>query len=94
LINPTVGYIFYYGQGPRGRAVSVYVYSPPREHQPPHVHVECTRGGEVLILIGDQETAASLWQNHHMSAADAREALRIVEVHQLRFLEEWRRLHG
>jgi hypothetical protein len=72
----------------------VYVYSPPREHQPPHVHVECTRGGEVLILIGDQETAASLWQNHHMSAADAREALRIVEVHQLRFLEEWRRLHG
>jgi hypothetical protein len=56
--------------------------------------VECTRGGEVLIRIGDQETAPSLWQNHHMSAADAREALKIVEVHQLRFLEEWRRLHG
>jgi hypothetical protein len=29
-----------------------------------------------------------------MSAADAREALRIVEANQLRFLEEWRRLHG
>jgi hypothetical protein len=29
-----------------------------------------------------------------MSAANAREALRIVEVNQLRFLEEWRRLHG
>jgi hypothetical protein len=29
-----------------------------------------------------------------MSAADARQALRIVETHQLEFLEEWRRLHG
>jgi hypothetical protein len=72
----------------------VYVYSPPRKHQPPHVHVECTRGGEILIRIGDQETVPSLWPNHHMSAADAREALRIVEANQLRFLEEWRRLHG
>lgn len=76
-------------------AFSVYVYSPPREHQPPHVHVECTRGGEVLILLGDGEsTAPSLWQNHHMKAVDARQALRIVEEHQQRFLSEWRRLHG
>jgi hypothetical protein len=75
-------------------AFRVYLYSPPREHQPPHVHVECTRGGEVLVRLGDESTAASLWQNHHMSAADARQALRIVETHQLRFLVEWRRLHG
>jgi hypothetical protein len=74
-------------------AFRVYVYSPPREHQPPHVHVECTRGGEVLIRLGDQDTSPSLWQNHHMSSADARQALRIVETHQLRFLTEWRRLH-
>jgi hypothetical protein len=74
-------------------AFRVYVYSPPREHQPPHVHVECTRGGEVLIRLGDQDTSPALWQNHHMSSADARQALRIVETHQLRFLTEWRRLH-
>ena len=72
----------------------VYVYSPPREHEPPHVHVESVRGGEVLIKLGDDETAPSVWQNHHMSAVDAREALRVVEQNQLRFLEEWRRLHG
>jgi hypothetical protein len=71
----------------------VYVYSPPREHQPPHVHVVSMNGGEVLVLLGDDETAPSLWQNHHMSAADAREALRIVEEHQQQFLAEWRRLH-
>ncbi|MBA3341918.1 MAG: DUF4160 domain-containing protein [Gemmatimonadaceae bacterium] len=72
----------------------VYVYSPPREHQPPHVHVECARGGEVLIRLGDHDAPASLWQNHHMSMADAREAVRIVQMHQQRFLDEWSRLHG
>lgn len=71
-----------------------YVYSPPREHQPPHVHVECTRGGEVLIRLGDRDTAPSLWQNHHMNVADARAALQIAEAHQVHFLKEWRKLHA
>jgi hypothetical protein len=75
-------------------AFRVYVYSPPREHQPPHVHVECSRGGEVLVKLGDQETAPTLWLNHHMSIADARQALRIVETHQSRFIAEWGKLHG
>lgn len=75
-------------------ALKVYVYSPPREHQPPHVHVESTNGGEVLVRLGDDDTPPSLWQNHHMSAPDAREALRIVGEHQQRFLAEWSRLHG
>lgn len=72
----------------------VYVYSPPREHEPPHVHVESTNGGEVLVRLGDEQTPPLLWQNHHMSAPDARAALRIVEEHQQRFLAEWSRLHG
>jgi len=72
----------------------VYVYAPPREHQPPHVHVECANGGEVTVKLGDQDTAPSLWMNHHMKAADARQALRIVEHHQGHFLAEWRMLHG
>lgn len=75
-------------------AFSVYVYSPPREHGPPHVHVECTRGGELVVFLGTDEEGPSLWQNHHMSALDARQALRIVEQHQSRLLGEWRRLHG
>jgi hypothetical protein len=72
----------------------VYVYAPPREHQPPHVHVECSRGGEVVVRLGDEKTAPTLWMNHHMGAADAREALRVVETQHLRFLAEWKRLHG
>ena len=64
---------------------SVYVYAPPREHRPPHAHVECTRGGEVMVKLGN---------DYHMRAEDAREALRIVEQNQERLIEEWRRLHG
>jgi len=72
---------------------SIYVYSPPREHEPPHVHAEHREGGEVLIFLGDDETPPSLWRNHHMAPVQARAALRIVEKHQARFLEEWSRLH-
>jgi len=53
----------------------VYVYAPPREHGPPHVHVECVSGGEVVIKLGGAETPPSLWLNHHMSAPDARRRL-------------------
>ena len=72
----------------------VYVYSPPREHHPPHVHVECARGGEVIVRLGDDDTEPSLWQNHHMSLIDVRQAVRLVHEHQRRFLGEWMRLHG
>lgn len=75
-------------------AFRVYLYAPPREHEPPHVHVECTRGGELVVRLGDERTAPSIWLNHHMAAADARQALRMVEAQHLRFLEEWSRLHG
>jgi hypothetical protein len=75
-------------------AFRVYLYAPPREHEPPHVHVECTRGGELVVRLGDERTAPSIWLNHHMAAADAREGLKIVEAQHLRFLEEWRLLHG
>jgi hypothetical protein len=56
--------------------------------------VECVNGGEVLMELGDCDTAPTIWQNHRMRAPDARKALRIVEENQQRFLEQWRRLHG
>lgn len=72
----------------------VYVYAPPREHRPPHVHVESANGGEVLIKLGDEETAPSLWRNHRMRPADAFRALRIVEEKQEEFIAAWREMHG
>ena len=50
-------------------AFRVYIYAPPREHQPPHVHVECTRGGELVVRLGGEGVAASIWLNHHIAAA-------------------------
>jgi len=73
---------------------TVYVYSPPREHHPPHVHVECSQGGEVLIRLGEDDEPPLLWQNHHMRLKNVRAAVRLVDAHQQRFLKEWRRLHG
>lgn len=93
LKNPALGFSFVPKVRDEG-AFSVYVYSPPREHHPPHVHVEYTDGGEVLVRLGDDDTAPSLWQNHHMKAIHAREAVRIVQENQQQFLAEWRRLHG
>ncbi|MEX1258294.1 MAG: DUF4160 domain-containing protein [Gemmatimonadota bacterium] len=76
-------------------AFRVYIYLPPREHEPPHVHVvECTEGGEVLVKLGGDRAPPSLWQNHHMKTLHAREALRVVTEHIEKFLEEWKRLHG
>jgi hypothetical protein len=75
-------------------AFRVYVYSPPRKHHPPHVHVESTEGGEVVVFLGDDQTPPTLWQNHHMRAVHAREALRIVRGHQKNLLAAWRQLHG
>lgn len=80
----------FYREGP----FSVYVYAPPREHRPEHVHVESANGGEVLVKLGNENTAPSLWQVHGMNRHDAERALRIVEEHQGEFLAEWRRLHG
>jgi len=48
----------------------------------------------VIVKLGNDYTAPSLWHNHHMRAEDAREGLRIVERNQERLIEEWRRLHG
>jgi hypothetical protein len=74
LLNPALGLdsamVRIHDEG----AFTVYLYSPPREHQPPHVHVECSRGGEVLIKLGDEDSGPALWQNHHMNLADARGA--------------------
>lgn len=93
MINLSLGFIIM-GRVFREGGFEVYVYAPPREHRPPHAHVECERGGEVVVTLGDDCTAPSLSRNHHMRATDARQALRIVESYQDAFLKEWRRLHG
>ena len=78
----------------QGGEFECYIYSRPREHFPPQVRVECARGGEAMIRLGNEVTEPCLLQNHHMRGVDVRRAIRLVRRHQHRFLEEWMRLHG
>ena len=49
-----------------------------------------TDGADLMSLCGD----GLVWQNHPMRLNNVRDALRLVEVHQQRFLEAWSRLNG
>lgn len=71
----------------------VAVYPPPKEHGPPHVHV-IRDENEVLINLGDENTAPSLRENRGLGAPDVRRALGIVMEQQEALLAEWRWLHG
>ncbi len=69
----------------------VRIFLPPREHEPPHVHV--LKGGtEAVILIDEQR--CDLREVHGMSDADILKAFRIVEANAGLLLREWGRLHG
>jgi hypothetical protein len=71
----------------------VYIYLPPREHGPAHVHV-LKAGSEVVVHIG---TGAAL-EPHRVFGpikdTDVIRAIRIVEAIEEYLLEEWRRYHG
>lgn len=72
---------------------SVRMYSPPREHGPPHVHV-VHAGEEVVILLGDSEHAPRIREKTAMSSADTARALTIVAEHQALLLHLWGHYHA
>ena len=72
----------------------VRVYGPPREHQPPHAHVE--RGSEevVVIRLGSGAEPPSVWAVYGMQERDVVRAFRVVEQHLEQIRQAWRKLHG
>lgn len=62
---------------------------PPREHQPPHVHV-LTAGAEAVIEL-DPVFVRSAFR---MSTGDVVRAVRLVEAHRDALMIAWRRYHG
>lgn len=71
----------------------VYIYLPPGEHGPAHVHV-LKAGGEVVVQIGTGVALEPYRVFGPMRDADALRAVRIVEAVEDYLLEEWRRHHG
>ncbi|HET9064492.1 MAG TPA: DUF4160 domain-containing protein [Gemmatimonadales bacterium] len=72
----------------------VRVHGPPREHPPPHVHVERDGGGMSVIRLGDSVVPPTLWWVVGMSRRDQRRALRLVLKHHDLLLATWERIHG
>lgn len=72
----------------------IVVYGPPREHPPPHVHVECGAAGLVVIRLGSGENPPKVWAVYDMKDRDVVRAYRLVEQHHEMILEVWRRMHG
>ena len=59
------------------------------DHEPAHVHV-WHAGSFAKITVGDAGSAPEVVDPGTMRASKVREALRIVEAHQKRFIAAWR----
>ena len=71
----------------------VRIYLPPREHEPPYVHV--VKGdGEVIINLGDGDGSPVVREVHGMRDRDALRAYRIVERIRAELIARWRGYHG
>ena len=71
----------------------VAIYGPPREHPPPHVHVECA-SGVVIVRLGSGTTPPVLWAVHGVNDREAVRAFRLVEENHEMLLKAWKAFHG
>ena len=72
----------------------VRVLGPPREHPPPHVHVEKGREAVVVIRLRMAGRPQELWKAYGMRRRDVIKAFRIVEEHHDELLKAWEEIHG
>lgn len=77
----------------RAGGFRIVIYLPPREHEPPHVHV-WNADGEVVIELAVGEKPQAIRSAAGMRAADITAAFWLVEEHTDYLLKCWRRYHG
>lgn len=71
----------------------VIIFLPPREHQPPHVHVR-NADGEVVIVLARPGHPQSIRDAVGMRTRDVVTAFRIVEEYTQYLSHRWREYHG
>jgi len=71
----------------------VVIFLPPREHAPPHVHVQHATG-EAVIMLATTGRKQSLTSVTSLRDADVARAFWIVESHSEYLLERWTEFHG
>ncbi|MBX3174112.1 MAG: DUF4160 domain-containing protein [Gemmatimonadaceae bacterium] len=69
------------------------IFLPPREHDPPHVHVR-NSDGEVVIELARPDQGQVIRSAAGMKTADVVRAFRLVEERTEFLLDHWRRYHG
>ncbi len=62
------------------------------DHEPAHTHVK-KAGEEVIINLGDQNTAPHMRDNNGMSSKNVRKALKLAYEHQDYLIEAWKEIH-
>lgn len=71
----------------------VVIYLPPREHEPPHVHV-WKDGSEVVIDLATSRRRQTIRSVSRMRVPDVTKAFWIVEGNTDYLLMCWRQYHG
>jgi hypothetical protein len=77
----------------RAGSFRIVIYLPPREHGPPHVHVDAD-DGEIVVELARGVEPARIRRVRGLSTSDAMAGFRVVESN-LEFLRTcWRKYHG
>lgn len=71
----------------------IAIFLPPREHDPPHVHV-VNADGEAVIELARPHHAQLIRAVVGMRTRDVVRAFWIVEAHTEYLLDQWRKYHG
>jgi hypothetical protein len=78
----------------RAHGFVVRIHGPPREHGPPHVHVERPDGALLVARLGLSGRPPVVWRVHGMRDADVLRAIRLVTAHDALLRSAWERIHG
>ena len=77
----------------RASGFRVVIFLPPREHEPPHVHVR-NADGEVVIVLAAESRRQMIRTVSGMRPADVTAAFWLVEAHTTYLLQRWRAYHA
>ncbi len=71
----------------------VVIFLPPREHPPPHVHVQ-SADGEAVIELATSGASPVIRTVAGLRTPDVVRAFRVVERHHELLVAKWREYHG
>lgn len=72
----------------------IRVLGPPREHPPPHVHVQKGNDALVVLRLRMLDRPQRVWAVYDMKNEDVIKAFRIVEENHDQLLAAWEGMHG